>query len=37
VVGANPGSKYEEARKRGVEVCDEEGFLSMIKEAGVNM
>lgn len=37
VVGANPGSKYEEARRRGVETCDEGDFLSMIKEAGVDV
>ena len=27
VVGANPGSKYQKARERGMEIWDEEKFL----------
>jgi DNA ligase (NAD+) len=37
VVGANPGSKFDEARKRGIRVIDEEKFISMVKEAGADV
>jgi len=37
VVGANPGSKFDEARKRGIQVVDEEKFISMVKEAGADV
>ncbi len=37
VVGANPGSKLDEARKRGVRIADETEFFSMVKEAGVDV
>ncbi|MGC9371834.1 MAG: NAD-dependent DNA ligase LigA [Thermovirgaceae bacterium] len=36
VVGANPGSKLDEARKRGVRVADEAEFVSMVREAGAD-
>lgn len=32
IVGANPGSKYETAKKLGVAVVDEEGFRKMLRE-----
>jgi|UniRef100_A0A7V3VUC8 DNA ligase (NAD+) len=32
VVGAEPGSKYEKAKKLGVKIIDEQEFLKMIKE-----
>lgn len=31
VVGAEPGSKYEKAKKLGVKILDEQNFLEMIK------
>ena len=31
VVGENPGSKYEEAKKLGVKIIDEKKFLNMLK------
>ncbi len=31
VVGSNPGSKYDKAKKLGVEILDEKQFLKMIK------
>ncbi len=30
VVGENPGSKYDKAKKLGVKILDEEGFLKLI-------
>ncbi|MDZ7700394.1 MAG: helix-hairpin-helix domain-containing protein [Deltaproteobacteria bacterium] len=30
VVGENPGSKYDEARKQGVKIIDEKGFKKLI-------
>jgi DNA ligase (NAD+) len=33
VAGENPGSKYEQAVKLGVEIVDEPGFLSRLGEA----
>ena len=32
VVGSEPGSKYEEAKKLNIEILDEEKFLKMIKK-----
>jgi DNA ligase (NAD+) len=32
IVGVNPGSKYETAKKLGVAVVDEEGFQKMLQE-----
>jgi len=37
VVGANPGSKLDEARKRGIRVADEAEFIAMVKEAGADV
>ncbi|MFP4481854.1 MAG: NAD-dependent DNA ligase LigA [Thermovirgaceae bacterium] len=37
VAGVNAGSKLEEARKRGVQVVDEEEFVSMVREAGTDI
>ncbi|HAG22508.1 MAG: DNA ligase [Synergistales bacterium 53_16] len=34
VVGANPGSKLEEALKRNIHVADEAEFVAMLKDAG---
>jgi DNA ligase (NAD+) len=31
VAGADPGSKYDEAVKLGVEILDEKGFISLIE------
>ena len=31
VVGKNPGSKYDKAKKLGVEIIDEKEFLNMLK------
>ncbi len=33
VAGEDPGSKYEKAKKLGVAILDEEGFLKLIREA----
>ena len=33
VVGENPGSKYEKAKKLGIKIINEEEFLKMIGEA----
>ncbi len=32
IVGENPGSKFDEAQKLGIEILDEKKFLSLIKE-----
>jgi NAD-dependent DNA ligase len=31
VAGANPGSKYEKAKKLGVKIIDEDQFKEMLK------
>jgi len=35
IVGENPGSKYDKARKLGVPIADEKAFVKMLKEAGL--
>lgn len=35
VVGTDPGSKYDQAVELGIETLDEEGFLALLREAGV--
>ena len=37
VVGKDPGSKHEKARKFGVPILNEEQFLKIVKEAGVRI
>jgi DNA ligase (NAD+) len=34
VAGAEPGSKLEEARRLGVHILDERGFISLLRKAG---
>jgi NAD-dependent DNA ligase len=31
VVGADPGSKYDEAQRLGIEILDEENFIKKIQ------
>ncbi|HKK27420.1 MAG TPA: NAD-dependent DNA ligase LigA [Gemmatimonadota bacterium] len=35
VVGEDPGAKADEARERGVETLDEEGFVALLEEKGI--
>ena len=37
VVGEDPGSKLDEARERGVTTLDEEGFVALLAEKGVEV
>ena len=37
VVGADPGSKADDAKRLGVTVLDEDGFLALLKEHGVEV
>jgi DNA ligase (NAD+) len=37
VVGEDPGSKYDKALELGVTVLDEDGFLALLRDAGVEV
>ncbi len=37
VVGEDPGRKADEARERGVEILDEEGFVGLLEKRGVDV
>ena len=36
VAGEDPGSKLDEAKKRGVTILDEAGFLDLLREKGID-
>jgi NAD-dependent DNA ligase len=37
VVGTDPGSKYDQAVELGIETLDEEAFLALLREGGVEV